>query len=235
MSSGEKNVKLRLIRGGKGEKRENLKIRLFSAYSIVDDFKGYDHVRLNWICLERKSPIAPYGELIEGYAQIGEQVRPFFEQYVKELFTEDEIGLLSEHLKGVLGATFTTDEEPVPLPSALIPKPFRQIKAGGPMGFFKPAAGGEQRFPFDFCGCYDLSRCPPSLIVQAEVTENGAEFLRESLKELGIDPAGYEPLLKSVVEKVYDERGLRVEQGKSREERMRERSRFFRVQAPPEN
>jgi hypothetical protein len=236
MSSGERNVKLRLIRGGKeGVAQENLKLRLFSAYSLVDDFKGYDRVRLNWICLERRSPAGPYSKLIEGYAQIGDQVRPFFEQYVKELFSEDEVGLLGSYLKGSLGAGFVSNEELVPIPSVFIPRPFRQIKPGGPMGFFKPAACGGQCLPFDFCGYYDLSRCPPSLRVQPEAAEKGVEFLRESLRELGIDPEGYEPLLKSAVEKVYDERGLMVEQGKTREERIRERSQFFRVQAPPES
>jgi len=236
MSSVKGSVKLRLIRGGKdGKARENLKIRLFSAYSTVDDFKGYDRVRLNWICLERRSPLTPYSSLIEGYAQISEQVRPFFEQYAKELFTEDEIGLLESHLDDGFGADFTTNEELVPLPSVFIPRPFRQIRPGGPMGFFKPAAGGEQGLPFDFCGYYDLSRCPPSLVVQPEAAEKGVEFLRESLRQLGIDPAQYEPLLESAVEKVYDERGLVVDQGKTREERIRERSQFFKVQAPPEN
>jgi hypothetical protein len=236
MSSGEGKVKLRLIRGGKeGQAPENQKIRLFSAYSMVDDFKGYDRVRLNWVCLERRSPLAPYSRLIEGYAQIGEQVRPFFEQYAKELFTEDEIGLLGSHLQGGLGVGFTANEELIPLPSVFIPRPFRQIKPGGPMGFFKPAGGGVQGLPFDFCGYYDLSRCPPSLVVQPEAVEKGVEFLRESLRELGIDPAGYEPLLKPAVEKVYDERGLMVDRGKNRKERIRERSQFFRVQAPPEH
>jgi SOS response regulatory protein OraA/RecX len=72
-------------------------------------------------------------------------------------------------------------------------------------------------------------------VVQPEAAEKGVEFLRESLRQLGIDPAQYEPLLESAVEKVYDERGLMVDQGKTREERIRERSQFFKVQAPPEN
>jgi len=234
MSSGEGSPKLRLIRGGKGKKGpESPKIRLFSASSIVDDFKGYDRVRLNWICLKRKFPLGPYSSLIEGYAQIGEQVRPFFEQYVKELFTEEEIALLKNNLRGVYGTGFTVNEEPVPIPSVFIPRPFRQIKPGGPLGFFKPAVEGEQ--PFDFCGYYDLSRCPPSLLIQNEVADRGVEFLRECLRELGIDPVGFEPLLRSAVEKVYNERGLMVDRGKTREERIKERSQFFRVQTPPEN
>jgi hypothetical protein len=236
MNSGQRNLNLRLIRGGKGEKaQKDLKIRLFSAYSIVDDFKGYDHVKLNWICVERRSPIAPYGKLIEGYAQISPHLRPLFEQYVNELFTEEEIGLLRNYLRGDLGAGFTSEEDPVPVSSEFIPKPLRQIKTGERMGLFKPETGGERSLPFDFCGCYDLGRCPPSLGVPPEVTDKGVEFLRESLRELDIDPAGYEPLFNSAVEKIYDEKGLMVEQGKTREERIRERSRFFRIQAPPES
>ena len=89
--------------------------------------------------------------------------------------------------------------------------------------------------PFDFCGYYDLSRCPPSLAIQQMVAENGVEFLRESLKNLGIDSSVYELLLNATVEKVYNEKGLLVDRGKTREERMRERAQFFKIQAPPKN
>lgn len=236
MGSEAGRLRLRLIQGGKdGRGPENLKVRLFSAYSMVDDFKGYDCVRLNWICLERKSPVAPYGALIDGYAQISEQVRHFFEQYVKELFTEDEVELLGGRIKAVFSENFIINEETVPFPSVFIPTPYRQIKPGEPRGFFKPAGESEADLPFDFCGYYDLSRCPPSLDIQSEAREKGVEFLRESLKELGIDAAEYEPSLRGAVEKIYDERGLRVDRGKTREERIRKRSQYFGRQAPPEN
>jgi hypothetical protein len=130
---------------------------------------------------------------------------------------------------------FTVNEELTPIPSVFIPRPFRQIKPGGAVGFFRPDAGAGTALPFDFCGFYDLSRCPPSLVIQPEAAEKGMEFLRESLKELGIDPAGYEPSLKAAVEKVYDAKGLLVDRGKTLEERTKERSQFFKVQAPPES
>ena len=95
-------VKLRLIQGGKEDREpETHRIRLFSAYSLVDNFRGHDRVRLNWIHLQRRIPPASYGRLIEGYAQINERVRIFFEDYVKELFTEQEIDLLSGYLREV--------------------------------------------------------------------------------------------------------------------------------------
>ena len=189
-------VKLRLIHGGKESKKlETRSVRLFSAYSLVDDFKGHDHVRLNWIYLERSVSTEPYARLIDGYAQINERVRTLFEQYVNELFTEQEIDLLGKHLRQNFGANFTAVEESVPLSSVFMPTPFRQIKPGGPRGFFKPAGAREANWPFDFCGYYDLSNCPPGLDIEPEAAENGVEFLRESLKNLKMNPAVYEPLL----------------------------------------
>lgn len=145
MGSEAGRVKLRLIHGGKGSRGpENLKVRLFSAYSIVDDFKGCDCVRLNWICLERKSPLAPYASLIDGYAQISDQVRHFFEQYVKELFTEDEVELLGDWIKTVFKKMFTANEETVPFPSVFIPTPYRQIRPGDPGGFSNRRVGASR-------------------------------------------------------------------------------------------
>lgn len=229
-------VKLSVIQGGKGGNgREDRQPRLFSAYSMVDDFKGYDRVRLNWIYLERQAPSWPYGKLIDGYAQIGEQVRHFFEQYVKELFTEEEIEMLRVHLKAGFGSNFTVNEEQLPVQSVFIPMPYRQIKPGGPRGFFKPAGETKVGLPFDFCGYFDFSRCPPSLLLQSEAERNGVDFLRQSLLELGIDPTAYELRLKAAVERAYDEKGLLVCLGKTRGERIKERSQFFKMQAPPES
>jgi hypothetical protein len=56
-------VKLRIINGGKESKESSEKIRLFSAYSVVDNFQGHDCVKLNWIHLERRFPIARYDRL----------------------------------------------------------------------------------------------------------------------------------------------------------------------------
>jgi hypothetical protein len=65
--------------------------------------------------------------------------------------------------------------------------------------------------------------------------EKGITFLRESLKNLGIEPNGYESLLKGAVERVYDDFGFYVDQGKTLDERSKERAEFNLNVIPPKN
>jgi hypothetical protein len=233
---GEKlMVKLRIINGGKESNESTEKIRLFSAYSVIDNFQGHDCVRLNWIHLERKFPIARYDRLIDGYDKIDERMRFYFEEYVKELFSKDEVELLRAYVNASFKTELYEVEETVPVSCIFVPMPYREIKPGGSRGFYQPVQNGGPALPFKTSGYYDLSKCPSSISIQCSTMEKGIAFLRESLKNLGIDADGYEPLLKGTVESIYDEFGFFVDRGKTLEERSKEREEFNRNATPPQN
>ena len=73
-------------------------MRLFSAWSIVDNVDGYDGVTFNWFYAGRKKPLGPYNELIADYHNLDRVIRPYMENYVGELFTDEEIMSLKAYL-----------------------------------------------------------------------------------------------------------------------------------------
>ncbi len=73
-------------------------MRLFSAWSIVENVDGYDGVTFNWVYAGRKKPLGPYNELIADYHNLDRVIRPYMEGYVDELFTEEEIKALRAYL-----------------------------------------------------------------------------------------------------------------------------------------
>jgi len=73
-------------------------MRLFSAWSIVNNFIGYDEVVFNWFYAEREKHLAAYKELIANYHHLDEVIKPYMEDYVNELFTEEEIKALRAYL-----------------------------------------------------------------------------------------------------------------------------------------
>jgi hypothetical protein len=74
-----------LIRGLLGE--EIKMIKLFSAYIILDEHRGFHQVKVHLFNYERKKPLAaPYEELITDYVPGG-----MAESAINEYFTEEEI------------------------------------------------------------------------------------------------------------------------------------------------
>jgi hypothetical protein len=229
-------LKLRVIKGGKHRSPSAPKMRLFSAYSVVDNFQGHDCVKLNWIFLDRKFPVAGFDKLIDCYGQIDERMRSYFEEYVKELFTEDEIEALGRYVKDNLRVDVQAAEEPMPISCVFVPMPYKEIKPGGSRGFYHLSPGERDELPFKACAYYDLSKSPPSVFIESEARERGVAFLKESLQSLGLEIELEDGVLRSIVEKVYDGSGLIVEKGKTKDDRLKARSEYFKVDAnPPKN
>ena len=73
-------------------------MKLYSAWSIVDNCRGYDKVMFNWIRADRRRPLAPYKQLIDDYKHLDCLFKPYMENYVDELFTGEEINALRDYL-----------------------------------------------------------------------------------------------------------------------------------------
>jgi hypothetical protein len=221
-------VQLRVINGGKSKVGHcHPSVRLFSAHSLVDNFQGSDGVRLNWVCLERENPVAPYETLIEGYNDLDERVRSYFEEFIRELFTEDEIRLLEAYLVETVGPELHIQEEPLPASSIFIPMPFRQVCFGKGRGFHNLFGEAQYDLPFKAGAYYDLRNCPPSVALQPTTREMGLAYLQQALKFLGLESQTLNVPLENTVEALFNEMGLYVEKGKTKEERIRDRELFL--------
>lgn len=222
-------VQLRVINGGKSRGEScHPDVRLFSAYSLVDNYQGCDGVRLNWVCLERENPVAPYEGLIEGYKNLDERVRPYFEEFIRELFTEDEIQSLENYLMENYSSDLHIHEETLPASSIFIPMPFRQACFGKGRGFHYLFEDAHYDLPFKVGAYFDLRNCPPSIALQPTMKAKGLAYLEEAMRHLGLDCRFPESALEDTVESLFNRMGLYVEQGKTKEERIRERELFLK-------
>jgi hypothetical protein len=216
-------ARLRVIKGGKyTEEPVPSTVKLFSAYSLVDNYCGRDSVRLNWIYMDRKKPAIPFQAAIEDYSEIDEGMRPYFEDYVKELFTEEEVQSLQDFSSRNLEVSLHLKEVRLPIPGVFIPMPFNGIPAGEGRGFYHPREQNNG-IPFQVCAYFDLRSCPASVCMQKEPREHGVAYLREAIKTLGLEADLKIEQLSMAVESLYDRLGLYVQLGKKMEDRLKER------------
>jgi hypothetical protein len=231
-------VQLRLINGGKlKEQPASFNVRLFSAYSIVDNYCGRDRVRFNWIYLDRQCSVAPYEGLINGYKNIDERIRPCFEAHIDELFTEDEVEALESFLTESLGTNLHKTEEALPSSSLFVPMPYRDVPTGIGRGFYHFPDVDCSMLPFKVCAYFDLRNCPPSIALQRDARENGMDFLKEALDALGLAGKVTPQEHDEALDLIYDRWGLFVQRGKTREEREKERTTMLEAgnNSPPQS
>lgn len=129
-------------------------MELFTAYSIVDNFKGFKNVHFYWFCSNREQPPAPFHELINNYNNLDDHSRFYAEQYILELFTREEIESFRQYLK-----TFHNDypffhEVSLPIPDIFLP---RSATCFGPSeGFIQLFKDKNYNLPFKVEAYYDL-------------------------------------------------------------------------------
>jgi hypothetical protein len=74
---------------------------LYRVHSTAKEFRGFKNVDIDWFMLGRDRPIAPYADLIIGYAGMAANERPYAEDLLNDLFTEDDaralLAWLNEH------------------------------------------------------------------------------------------------------------------------------------------
>ena len=73
-------------------------IKLYSAYSEVNEFHGYDGVRVNWQCIRREHSVVRHDQVIQDYWEVETAQRYRAGDYVDGLLTMAEIEELRRHL-----------------------------------------------------------------------------------------------------------------------------------------
>lgn len=106
-----------------------VELKLYRAYSIIDDFLGYGQIKVHWFCEHRNGSIGPHDQLIQDYMP-GENL--YAEVSIDECFTEEEIEQLREYLERVHGDKLHAIEVNLPMPECM---PYGAI---GALCIFKP-------------------------------------------------------------------------------------------------
>lgn len=216
-------TKLRVIEGGKSaDQTLSTPVKLFSAYSLIDGFKGHDCVRFNWIYLNRQLAVAPYEKLVSNFKGLNKNVRPYFEECVKEFFTLDEINLLKSYLLS-RGTILYVKEEVLPITDVFIPISYRQMSPREGRGFYDLSAEEDYAIPFKVWGYFDLRTSPLSMDLPKDSKERGVLYVKEAIQSLLSQPDVDQSKLESLVESLYDNYGLHVQRGQTREERLKAR------------
>lgn len=89
--------------------------KLYRAYSFVDNHPELGNVFFTWFYHLRKKPVAPYEDLIEGYAELDEPLKNLAQRDVDELFTDKEVQILTAYLEKEYGIGSFIIEKPIPV------------------------------------------------------------------------------------------------------------------------
>lgn len=136
-------------------------LRLYQPCTKVDEFNHrgrlYKDVEIVWL-MDRKEPVAPYNEIIQGYSLLEESSKPYVEARVQELFTEQELQELQKYL------LFVHDDRNSLVEEVLLPVSDKycglsSIPVGGLSDHYMLSREPEYSLPFEVYGYYNVSNC----------------------------------------------------------------------------
>lgn len=169
-----------------GSSSMNESIKLFSAYSIVDDFENCRDVVIHWFKCGSKFEGVDYKNLIEGYEDFNEQQRSLCESHVDEYFTESECRLLKRYLKLEYDTELIIDDQVLPM---------KLLKEGkGDVFSYWAISSASNTYdltrdkpgdlPFEVSGFYNLDLFFPSKELPFTMKHAGLVFLWRALDML---------------------------------------------------
>lgn len=182
-------------------------LKLYTAYSVVNDFRGRNHVTFVWYCHQRPAPVANYADAIAQYTALADQQQQGKAQrHLDALFTEEEI----RALRAYLGARHDAElfSQRVELPIGL-DKCRNWSSDGTPVehgtGIYQLSKEQHYDLPFDVWASYDLRDCPLTAEAEREMKQRqpGVSFLQEALAMLGCDAGIDERCLDRAVAQLY--------------------------------
>lgn len=182
--------------------------RLYRAWSMVDNFRGYNQVKLNWFVVGRQKPVAPYEDLIRDYQEDDEIWYDHI--YVKELLTESEVEELRDYIKKTHNSELQTEIIELPVKRGILS--YGLLMMAGQGDFYFLADEKDYNLSVPILAYYDLEGCPavpPEETPQEETKNAGIQFLELFLKEMGLPPV-HDTVLQNAVDKIYDEHRLHV-------------------------
>ncbi len=134
--------------------------KLFRVSSIINNVtyekKSYDKVLFTWFIIERTDPDIKYDEVIINYSKINDKARKNGENYINELFTEEEALMLKSELDLKSTAITTIEEIKLPVPDHI--EPFSSLKTEKGKGFSDLSAFKSYQLPFKVRGFFNINQ-----------------------------------------------------------------------------
>lgn len=181
-------------------------VRLYKAWSVVDNFMGQDQVRLDWFVVGRTEPLMPYTELIQDYDEDVEDC--WCDQVlVNELFNESE----REELRAYLGSVHQLDlhfeEVTVPVKSGGLS--YGLLLVSGEKSFYALADEDGYNLGLSILGHYDGKSLATSTSLSERDISMGTSFLEKVFNHLNLVEVDRSELAL-LLQKIYAESGLHV-------------------------
>ncbi len=184
-------------------------MKLYRAWSRVNNYRGRDQVRFNWFCENRAKPVAPYDELIKNYDPTD---RDAIEEQrtVNEYFTAQEIDELKRYLEKYHNTQLVFEEIVVPVERGLMP--LRSMPLGGLRDFYKLSSEDDYNLKIPVWAFFTLEGCPQTKDVLRGTAEeaNGVLFLQRALKDLDLPGDFEKEYLEDIVRAIFHQEGLYV-------------------------
>jgi hypothetical protein len=185
-------------------------VRLYKAWSVVDNFMGQDQVRLDWFVVGRTVPLAPYAELIQDYDEDIED-SCFDQVLVNELFTESEGEELRTYLDRSHQLDLQLEEVAVPVkPGGLS---YGLLLISGEKSFYTLADEEGYNLRLSILGHYDVKGIAASVSLSDKDISMGTVYLQKVFRHLNLVGVDRNELV-SLLQEIYAESGLHVVKGK---------------------
>lgn len=190
-------------------------VRLFRAWSVLDEFLGQDQVIFNWFVAGRPAPILPYEELIDNFDE-GQEESWYDKMLVNELLTEAEVEELREYLLDTHKVEIQVEEVMLPVQAGGLS--YGLLLISGEKGFYTLAEEEEYKLSVSILGHYELDEKNLPGLLSYEELQLGISFLTKVFESLDISIEQNEQI--ALLNKIYEETGLLVRKDKKKAERM---------------
>ena len=136
---------------------------LFRAYSVRESYKNRDSVVVDWFCLSRERPVAPYDDLILNYNELDDDEQARARKLANNFLTESEIAELKDYIESGTGFDVRTSEVNTPFEDGRkIPNFAEAAKKGDGGDYFHLSEKEGYNLTVPISGFADLSE-PPNL------------------------------------------------------------------------
>lgn len=147
--------------------------KLFRVASIINnvtyDQKTYDRVAFHWFMADRKEKYLKYSELILNYSALSKRERKNAENYINELFSEEEAALLKSALDLKSNGLTTIEEVKLPVPDHI--QPYGALASEKGKGFSDLSSHKSYEFPFKVKGFFNINEAFESIKGDEHPTE----------------------------------------------------------------
>lgn len=192
-------------------------MELFHASSVIDRFEREGVLLsggvMHWFNVSPRAQQRPYSMLIDQYEDIDRAQRTYCEEFVDELFSQDELDKLAKYLKDIQSDTFRLkdgDLGPLFIHKASLPcdrgqTGYRHMPPGGLTDRF--VLSDKPAYPLDFKveGYFDLTEEG-----YRDRMHDSIKYVRRVLQILGLDAGIKLSQIESAVTDVYERDRLYV-------------------------